>query len=39
MPAIKVAVVSSYRADADRVGLASNTSVADVDIVTARGEI
>ena len=31
--------LSSCRADADGVGLASNTSVADIDIVTARGEI
>ena len=31
--------VSSYRADADCAGLASNTSVADVNIVTARREI
>src|SRR5436190_709670 len=31
--------VSSYRAEADCVGLASNTAVADVNIVTARREI
>src|SRR5437762_12494854 len=30
--------LSSYRADADGVGLGSNTKVADVDIVAASGE-
>src|SRR5439155_22755257 len=29
----------SARADADRVELASNTGVADIDIIAARGEI
>ena len=39
MPAIKVADLDSCCADADGVGLARNTMVADVDIVTACGEI
>ena len=39
MPAINVRVLVSLSADADRVGLAGNTLVADIDIVIARGEI
>ena len=39
MPAINVAVWVPARADANGVGLASNTTIADVDIVIARGEI
>ena len=38
MPAIKVAVCVPS-ADADGVGFASNTGVADIDIVIASGEI
>ena len=35
----KSAVVRALSADADFVGLARHSSVADIDIVTARGEI
>ena len=38
MPAIKCGM-PEFLADADRAGLASHTSIADIDIVIARGEI
>ena len=39
MPAINVFTLSSLVADADGIGVTSETLVADIDIVTARGEI